>query len=115
MSPEHALQPDPGHLDDAQPDPGPSGADQPAPGRPPRPAPVWPGAVAVLLLALASAVQLSYTLLDLPWQQRLGTWNYLTSFLLLAATLVPLRLIRPAPAPSAPVARGGPESPAAPS
>ena len=41
-----------------------------------RPSPPWYGAVTTLLLWLTAAVLLSYTLLDLGWQQALGGWNY---------------------------------------
>jgi hypothetical protein len=41
-----------------------------------RPSPPWYGAVTVALLWLSAAVLLSYTLLDIGWQQSLGGWNY---------------------------------------
>jgi hypothetical protein len=41
-----------------------------------RPSPPWHGATTVALLWLVAAVLLSYTLLDLGWQQSLGGWNY---------------------------------------
>jgi hypothetical protein len=49
------------------------------------------GALALLMLSLGTLVLFSYTLLDLPWQQRLGAWNYPLSFGLLMAMMIPIR------------------------
>jgi|tagenome__1003787_1003787.scaffolds.fasta_scaffold16679149_1 hypothetical protein len=40
------------------------------------PSPPWYGGVSTGLLGLMVVILLTYTLLDLPWQQALGMWNY---------------------------------------
>lgn len=55
------------------------------------------GAVVLLLLTLGTLVLFSYTLLDLPWQQRLGGWNYVAALVLVAGSGLPLRRWRPDP------------------
>jgi cell division protein CrgA len=44
---------------------------------PPPPSPVWYGFVLTFALGLSIVWLLSYALLDLDWQQRMGAWNYL--------------------------------------
>lgn len=66
------------------------------------PAPAWLGGLALLLLTLGTLVLLGYTLLDLPWQQRLGGWNYVVGAALISLVSIPLRYqrrARPAPSP----------------
>jgi hypothetical protein len=55
----------------------------------------WAAAVALALLTAGTAVLLGFTLLDLPFQQAFGAWNYLLAGALVVATVVPLRAWRP--------------------
>jgi hypothetical protein len=50
---------------------------------------------------------LSYQLLDLPWQQRLGGWHYLVAVALMVGTSIPLRLWHPDPRPGSSSASAG--------
>jgi hypothetical protein len=59
-----------------------------------RPSPPWYGAVTLGLLWLLAAVLLSYTLLDLDWQQSLGGWNYWFAGALLVVISVLMRAWR---------------------
>ena len=43
------------------------------------PTPPWFGAVVMAFFLMAAAWLLTYTLLDWPWQQRWGAWNYLVA------------------------------------
>jgi hypothetical protein len=76
--------PDPPGRDGAD-DGAAAGAGESPAGRDARPSPPWYGALVTASLLLASAWLLSYTLLDLRWQQRLGAWNYLIALLISTA------------------------------
>lgn len=79
----------------------PPSAPTPRPRPPQAPTSPWVGATALLLLCLGTLVLLSYTLLDVPAQQRLGGWNYLVGTALTIGAAVPLRLWHPDPQPPA--------------
>jgi hypothetical protein len=59
-----------------------------------RPSPPWYGGLAILLLWVDAAILLSYTLLDLTWQQSLGSLNYWASGALIGVVAVLLRTWR---------------------
>ena len=52
--------------------------------RPHPPSPPWYGAIASLAMLVAVLWLLAYTLLDWPWQQSFGAWNYLVTLVLSA-------------------------------
>ncbi len=56
--------------------------------------PPWIGGVMVGTLLLAAGVLITYTLLPLPGQQRLGRGNYLLAAALFAANIALPRLLR---------------------
>jgi hypothetical protein len=56
------------------------------------PSPPWFGALLLGILTLWAGVLLTYTLLDLAWQQALGAWNYVAAVVLILVAAVMLRL-----------------------
>ena len=64
-----------------------------APARPS--SPPWYGGLAIALAWLFILVLISYTLVDIPWQQALGGWNYAIAGGFLLAAAVALRRWRP--------------------
>jgi hypothetical protein len=55
------------------------------------PSPPWFGGLVIGLVWLDALVLLSYTLLDLRWQQSLGSWNYWFAGAIIAVVALLLR------------------------
>ena len=60
-----------------------------------RPSPPWYGALVNVLLWFGFAWLLAYTLLDLPFQQAIGSWNYVLLLGLVAVLSVLMKRYRP--------------------
>jgi hypothetical protein len=59
-----------------------------------RPRPQWWGILVTALLVASTAWFMTYALLDLPWQQRIGGWNYLIGFVIILGMLLTFRAWR---------------------
>ncbi|MEX5636246.1 hypothetical protein [Parafrankia sp. FMc2] len=56
--------------------------------------PPWIGGLTVTMMFLATGVLITYTLLPLPGQESLGSWNYVASAAIYVASMRLPRLIR---------------------